>query len=213
MGQVALEPVQMLPVHGMIHVLHKHYAKQWANMFIGQKGDLGKFWDTVRGDDPRLHAYQSRLAMKPDYKTKCVPLALHGDGVPVFKGGKSMYIVSATSLMASGSNVDQKLLIASDWSHMLAKSNMDTGKDTVANAWKVVRWDMDALWSGMHPTKYWDGNGWPENSLEATLAGTPLADGYCALQWVLKRELRVLCQCLVPGTLGHQRQALHGLQS
>ena len=106
-----------------------------------------------------------------------------------------MYIVSATSLMASGCSVDQKFLLAAYWSHV-GQEKIEAGKDTETNVWKVVLWDMDALWSGMHPTTNWEGNDWPENSPEATLAGTPLADGYCALPWVLKGDLEYFASVL-----------------
>jgi hypothetical protein len=110
-GEVAFEPLQMMPVHRMIAVLHRHYPKQFKAMFLGDEGSVAAFWDSLRGDDPRLQAYRGKLAEHPDHKTKCVPMALHGDAVPVFRGAKSMYIVSATSLLASGSSVNQKFLI------------------------------------------------------------------------------------------------------
>jgi hypothetical protein len=137
-GEVAFEPLEMMPVRRMIAVLHRHYPKQFKAMFLGDEGSVAAFWDSLRGHDPRLQAYRDKLAEHPDHKTKFVPMALRGDAVPVTRGAKSMHIVSATSLFARGSSVNQKLLIACYWSHLLATSKRDPGQDTEANVWKLI---------------------------------------------------------------------------
>lgn len=195
-GAVANEPLEMMPVHRMIAQLHKDYPKQFRKMFIGEEGALEKFWDSLQCDDPRLHAYRTKLAQNPDHRRTCVPLALHGDGVPVFRGGKSLYVVSATSLLASGGSVDQKFIIATYWSHLLAKNKNDGEKDTERKVWEFILWDLDVLWSGVHPDKDWLGNSWPKDSEEHKLARTPLANGYTAVPWILKGDLEYFANVL-----------------
>ena len=52
-------------------------------------------------------AWALALAQKHTYKTHCIPLALHGDGVPV-TNGKSLYVIDAASLLGIGTNIDVK---------------------------------------------------------------------------------------------------------
>ena len=55
-------------------------------------------------------AWALALAQKPTYTTYCTPLALQGDGVPVFKG-KSLYVISFVSLLGIGTSIDVKMLL------------------------------------------------------------------------------------------------------
>lgn len=185
----------LLPVHRVIAHLHKHCPKQFRRMFVGEPGDIERFWASVRADDPRLQACRGKLAEKPGFDQCLVPLALHGDAVPVFRG-KSKYIVSATSLLGKGWSLDQKFLITGYWAHLLAKNSGNKDMDTEHQVWRFIQWDLNALWSGLHPATDMHGNQWPQGSQDAAHAGQPLADGYCALVWILKGDLEYFANVL-----------------
>ena len=101
-------------------------------------GPWSLVWAGVEPSAPRLTAWAPDLAMKPGYKTHykthCIPLALHGDGVPVFKG-KSLYVISGVSLLGIGTSIDVKILITRYWYHL----------KSVLMHWAVMR-----QWAVMH---------------------------------------------------------------
>jgi hypothetical protein len=68
-------------------------------------------------------AWAPALAHKPSYNTHCMPLALHGDGVPLVKG-KSLYVINAVSLLGIGTNIDVKMLLTCYWSHLKEKEGL-----------------------------------------------------------------------------------------
>ena len=72
-------------------------------------GPLSLFGKGVEPEDPKLMAWAPALAQKPSYKTHCVPLALHGDGVPALEC-KSLYVISGVSLLGNGTSLDVKMI-------------------------------------------------------------------------------------------------------
>ena len=148
-------------------------------------------------------AWASVLAQTPSYRTHCIPSALNGDGVPTIKG-KSLYVISAVSLLGIGTNFDVQMILTCYWSHLNKKNKdlHDLDLDTEDIVWKHIQWDLEAWFSGVHPNTDALGNAWPPGCEESTLQGTPLAYGYFAVPWILKRRLGILCPCVGIGTLG-----------
>ena len=179
--------LEVLPVHRMVAFMFKHFPDEWALRFTGGAGAVSEFWNNVREDDPKWEAWQGDLALR-DYKNKCIPLALHGDGVPVFKG-KSLHIVSVNSLLATGSSMDQKFYVSGYWEHLANRDRDNLADDTEDCLWRCVQWDLETLWAGTHPARDPEGMLWPRGSEEAKLAGTPLCNGFFAVPWIMKGDL------------------------
>ena len=78
------------PAHELFGCMHTHYLPEFEKRILGVGNPTGSFTEYWRDadveNDPRLKHHP--LRSKPDYKTKCVPCARHGDGVPYKKGLK-----------------------------------------------------------------------------------------------------------------------------
>ena len=186
--EVEMLDLPMMPMHRMVAHMHSHFPLEFGRRFAGPPGAIAGFWSQVKATDPKWLAWQHALEVKPAFRSHCVPLALHGDGVPVFKG-KSLYIVSGASLLASGPSIDQKLLITCYWGHLANKDKANKTLDTEDQVWRYIQWDLLALWSGLHPTTDPDGQPWARGTAEASAAGKPLAGGFCAVPWIIKGDL------------------------
>ena len=185
---VNIVDIPLLPLHRLFAHMAQHWPLEFEARVTGPPSALQDFWNTVKPQDPKFVAWQGALQQRPEYKTKCIPLALHGDGVPVFKG-KSMYIVSANSLLGTGCSMDQKFFMCGYWGHLLNKNKVDKTLDTEDNVWRYIQWDLEALWSGTFPLTDADGRHWPRGSQEAKDQGKPLASGYFGVPWILKADL------------------------
>ena len=91
--------VPMMPLHKLLACCYKHHRHAFAKRFAGSDGAIMTLfvWKGVEPNNPKLMAWAPALAQKHTYKTHCIPLALHGDGVPVFNR-KRLYVINAVSL-------------------------------------------------------------------------------------------------------------------
>ena len=179
-----------LPLHRTFSHIYHHFPAQWKQCIAGEDSVIEEFWASVSPDDPKWNAWQDALGDKE--LLHAVPFALHGDGVPVFKG-KSLEVTSANSLLGRGSTLDLKLLMGCYWHQCRSKG---PGQDTEDTMWHVYQWDLNALWSGKHPPADHNGTPWPPNSAEASIAGTPLAGGFFGVPWVFRGDLDYLANAL-----------------
>ena len=75
--------------------------------------------------------------------------------------GKSLYVISAVSLLGIGTNIDVKMLLASYWSHLKHNDLHNLEWDAYDTTWKYIQWDLEACFSGVHPNTDALGNAWP----------------------------------------------------
>ena len=180
-----------MPVHRMFSYVHSYYPMQFDKIW-GDQVKAAAFWDELPIDCPALKQWQRKLLSKD--LGKVLPFAIHGDAVPVFKH-KSMMCWNASSLLAEGSARETKNLFFAYWHHLNAQLDRD-GADTEEAIWKVAKWDIEALFDGKHPDRDWENKPWPQGSLEAAMASRELANGFCAVPWVLKGDLDHFHKCL-----------------
>ena len=76
----------------------------------------------------------------------CIPCALHGDAVPVFKGG-SLCVVTGCPLLGSGTSIDVTVLMLCYWSHMQNTRPDELDCDTEDTMWKYIDWDLNTLFT------------------------------------------------------------------
>ena len=179
-----------LPLHRTFSHIFHHFPAQWQQCIIGGEDAIERFWAAVQPEDPKWQHWRGTLADRE--LLLAVPFALHGDGVPVFKG-KSLEVMSANSLLGRGSTLDLKLLMGCYWHQCCSKA---PGQDTEDAMWQVYHWDINALFSGLHPATDHTGAPWPEDSAKATLAGTELAGGFFGVPWVFRGDLDYLANTL-----------------
>jgi hypothetical protein len=189
------QEVQYLPLHRQLHHVCETFPDQWREHVLGGSRDCAAFWNSLRADDPRWTAFAplvERRAVNAQCSTtealrRCVPLALHADGVPVFKG-KSLVVFSASSILSNSSAADAKFLIEAHWKHQTVKGNC-AANDTEYGVWQCALWDLRALFEGAHPAVDHTGKRWAPGTAAEKKAGAPIADSWWAVAWIFKGDL------------------------
>ena len=176
------------------HNRRPHFVKQ----FLGGDetgGALKSFWsEVIARKDPRLegHDFKSR---PPNWQLKAVPGSLHGDAVPCVQVGKpntkSYDCYSMQGTLGKGPTLEQKHYIMGFFSlSEVHEDELEPGAGGTMHAtFTHLLWSFWFLYLGIWPTVQPDGAPWPEGSVEANKAGTPLADGYFFVLWGIKADL------------------------
>jgi hypothetical protein len=107
----------MLP-HTTFSHLFSHHRDKFNFKFIGigpSDDKLHSFWsEVVARKDPRIIRHP--MCTRPNWTRRAIPIALHGDAVPVFGVGrpttKSLDCYSWQSLLAFGPTMSIKMLIS-----------------------------------------------------------------------------------------------------
>ena len=149
----------MLP-HELFAALHEN-PNGWAKSILPDPDKLEAFWSAFQGHPCMA---QHPLHKRKGYKTKCIPLALHGDEVPVTGIGKiwcrSALILSWNSLMATAGGAsleDTNLYIFGLFEKFILPASEFT-QGTMAALWTLLRWSFDCIWQGKWPARDWLGN-------------------------------------------------------
>ena len=119
---------------------------------------LNDFWDAMEAH-PNMLGHPSET--RPDYRDKCVPIALHGDEVPVTGRGKCwckcMLTFQWLSLIGLGSTQDRMVWVWSVIERYCAPGN----NGTLDVFWQIISWSLNWLWKGQWPSHDWNGNQFP----------------------------------------------------
>ncbi|CAE7257207.1 unnamed protein product [Symbiodinium sp. CCMP2592] len=75
----------MLLPHQLFSDIYHHHRATWEQCILGPPGDLQQFW-SVTSSHP---AVTPAMKARKDLADRCVPLCLHGDGVPLTGRGKA----------------------------------------------------------------------------------------------------------------------------
>jgi hypothetical protein len=173
--------------HEVFSVLYNNYKHSWQETISPGDDALESFWAQVQ-EHPQMHNHP--VKQRAGYERRCIPLTLHGDGVPVTGIGKSwsksMELFSWTSCLGVGTTVALHYLI---WGCWLSHMSEGFGKNTMSGFWKALTWSFFWLWRGVFPDRDASGNVYARRSEEGRKAGTPLAGGYYAVLWVIRGDL------------------------
>ena len=179
----------LLP-HKIFAFLYTSAPSAFENSILGgDKGNVAKFWSAMK----KHPIVTSRPDLQGPGLSKVVPIAIHGDGVNYMQamraGGKSMDVLSWSSLLSKGATKTTNFLI-----FLLVKTlAKDFGlSQTWPKLWKVLCWSLECLRSGVWPELDWDGEEFEETSVDAMKKGTPLAGGYSAFVFTLRSDLEFL---------------------
>ena len=166
-GEVEIHgPLAIFLPHELFAWYYKNDRARFQHLFLGSQesqADLKQFWKEVgRRKDPRLQ--QHDMCNRNRWSEHAIPLALHGDGVPVLQvgkaGSKGWDAFSFQSLFAFGKTLEVKLLI-------FGVFTASATEGTWLEAFRVVTWSLHWLYMGTWPEVDCYGNAWPEGSLDA----------------------------------------------
>ena len=153
--------------HMMFSTLEKEYPEKFAEMF--NTSDLELFWNAAeKTQDDRLFGHPMKHGNRA-WKSQCIPLFLHGDGVQ-FQTRDTLMVWSWGCFLSLYNSLDSHLLMA-----VFPKSC------TLPITWNPIMkwlvWSFTALAKGIHPVLDPDDKPFSESFVFATLAGQPLTKG------------------------------------
>jgi hypothetical protein len=194
------EQTIMLP-HEVFATLFHNYPKAWQSTILPKPEMLECFWDS-QADHPAMNGHP--MTSKPDYKSKCLPIGLHGDEVPITGKGKvwskSMLTFQWLSLLGAGWGAARMLWIWGVFDKLLDTS--ETG--TLVVFFKILSWSLFWLQEGRWPTHNWKGQAFSGETEEGKKAGSYLANGYCGVVWSLMGDLDYFSKTLsLPRSTSH----------
>ena len=179
----------MVPPHALFSNLFHNRPIAFARRFLGCEDikdattKLTTFWSGVPDADPRKVKLKEAFALKgggDEMFQRAVPLAVHGDGVPVGKIG--VEAISLYGMLGRGlSTMDQKILM-SGIIHQCASDS------TAGDIWSAIVWSLTALWAGAHPRRDLDGEPWAQGTPQRASQGQPLAEGLFGVVWTIKGD-------------------------
>ena len=199
---VGLQLQEVMLPHEMFAAVYHKYPQSWQKVIMPNAEKLEFFWE-AQENHPNMNGNPIRERL--DLSTKCVPIAFHGDEVPITGKGKcwckSMLTFEWCSLLGSGVTCDRMFWVWGAFDKMI---DDDLVAGTMVHFWKVLSWSFFWLQQGKWPTADWHGNTYPVDSVEGQKAGKHLADGYYATLWSVIGDLDYLSK-----TLGLPRSTSH----
>ena len=143
--------------HELFASLFANYKDTWTKCVVPSEARLEQFWQEMQGH-PAVTS--SLMHSRPDLKTRCVPLALHGDSVPLTGIGKgwqqTITDFSWYSLIGQG-NVADMLFFTFALFDKLRKRGNDASA-TVHRLLQLFRWSFNIIWTGKWPLRDPQGN-------------------------------------------------------
>jgi len=145
---------------------HEYFAAAYANTtlwnasILPDSSKLESFWQTMALHPMMLgHPWHER----PDGRQKCLPLAFHGDEVPVMGVGKiwsrAALVFSWFSILAQGLGNNSAEVMFYTWGifeKFVAKME-GSSPGTMETFWLVMKWSFTCIWHGTWPTCDWRG--------------------------------------------------------
>ena len=171
-GHRVQEPLEIDLEVQFPHDVFAHYSNhpQEFQQIFGTDEELQAYWGEKDCQDP---AFQFHPALtRQDFRSKCVPVKLHSDGVIMSKI-ESLHVVSWSSYFGQGKVLETQLLFTAIVKSACLKQPED-GLDTLKKIYRCLRWSLAACLAGLHPALDWDEEPWPQGSQRARLANTPL---------------------------------------
>lgn len=145
---------------------HEMFASFWENKqgwqvsVLPDESKLMEFWK-VYSQNPSMQGHP--VFKRHGFGSKCIPLMVHGDEVPVQGVGKiwskSALLFSWASMIATscGSSVEDTMIHI--WGvfeqHVMPTVGGTAG--TMSHFWPVLRWSFTAIWHGKWPNADWRG--------------------------------------------------------
>lgn len=177
---LAVQKQEMLAPHECFAALYHRYPSTWKKTMVPDESHVQRFWNATE-NHPCL--VESPLKTEhPSYKTKCVPILLHGDGVPIVGIGKGWSkiatIFSWCSMLTAPSTKESMRFIWGAFDKLCKPDGDDGSFGTFTTFFQVLCWSLQCLYSGKWPHRNHLGQLFPPTSWRAKLAGRDLAGGF-----------------------------------
>lgn len=172
--------------HELFAAMYSGAPKEFeARLLGGSAENVPRFWSSMKE-----HPAYTELKQRPDHFTKCVPLGLHGDGVPVAGVGRawsrSVDVYSWSSLLGKASTAFTQFLIMFFFRGLcIDLPNYDLFRSFSAK----LRWSLYWLFVGVWPRRDENGQPYVAGTTAAVKAGQPLAGGFYGIVWALRADL------------------------
>lgn len=178
---------EILLPHEMFSAIYHSYPCTWNKLMVdGGEDALEEFWST-QDEHPTMQ--NNPIKERANYKRKCIPLALHGDEVPVVGKGKvwskSVLTFEWLSLCGTGATTSTLFWI---WS-CFEKLVVEGAGGTLETVFQLLKWSFTCLFNGTWPSRNHQGKRYRSDSVEGIRAGTPLAGGYFAVLYSILGDL------------------------
>ena len=163
--------------HVMFHFVHKLYPSFFASLIEGVGPQL--FWDTCPDNEPRLEHHPVKHMR--DYRSRAIPLVLHGDGAQYTTHGDSLKSLQWSVLGSEGVGTrswDHVFLITSLVSRCAAHEDVD-GVDTWCIIYNYVVQSFNCLLFGIFPQKTPSSEPWRDGQICDVLAAGCDGDSVC----------------------------------
>lgn len=171
----------MLLPHELFAAIYEKSPETFRMRLLGGSQDnISKFWAAM-GNHPAMRVLPQ--AGRPDFTSKCVPLSIHSDGVPVSGIGRSWSrsatLFSWQSMLAKGSTLDMNFLIFIVFTTLLVRVGEETAMTKFG---RRLAWSLKWLAMGQWPTE-------DEHGTPLAGGGRQLAGGFYAVLWAVRGDL------------------------
>ena len=161
---LGLQQQTILYPHEVFACIYEKYPATWQRSVVPSTHRLHQFWEET-AEHPQMLGHP--VSLRSDHREKCVPLAIHGDGVPITGIGKSWCKLATSflwfSLLTTGSTTDMLFLIWAYFDQLISTGEISTLDEFFAR----LKWSFLQLWHGTWSDKDWQGQPcfWPSVSI------------------------------------------------
>ena len=182
----------MLP-HEMFAALYNRVA-YWKKQFLpGGEAELLAFWNNF---DSHPAMQDGVIRSKPNYKTTCIPIAIHGDSVPCVGLGKVwaklMQVFSWHGVLCQGGSKATLFMLRSVFDHLILAGQ----GGTLGVFFNILNWSFTAMYHGKYPDRDWRGNKYGLHTEQGKKAGQWLAGGFCGVLASIQGDLEWFAKSL-----------------
>lgn len=157
---VGVQNQSLLLPHELFATIAAEYQTTWFKSICPDQSNLETFWETAV-NHPLLHDHP--VLHREHWRRYAVPIALHGDGVPVVGIGKAwtklLNVFSWFSLVGTGTTRSKLFYTYSCWDKICEGSFPD---GSLGSAFRVLQWSFYWLWLGQWPDRDHKGKVLPE---------------------------------------------------
>jgi hypothetical protein len=144
----------MLP-HEMFSVIYHKYPATWRKSVLPSEHKLHEWWTHVE-EHPQMLNHP--IKTRDQWARWGIPLAIHGDGVPITGIGKGwcklMTMFTWSSLLGSGNTLEMLFWIWSVFDKLCHTGDCD---GTMQSFFAILKWSLFWLWVGKWPDEDWTG--------------------------------------------------------
>ena len=148
-------PQGLLLPHEMFSAVYHGYPETFKRSILNNAAALEGFWTSVE-QHPQIRGHPIKNVA--NYKSKVIPLAVHGDGVPIVGLGKGwsrvMTLFSWYSLVGQGHTRELLFWIWGAYDRLM-KGAVDEG--TRGKFFAVLAWSFETMMSGVWPRADFEG--------------------------------------------------------